>query len=153
MNELRTGKYIVTDVKPDRLFPGEGKGINDKKGTQVTPTHVMWLDGEVIKGAFYSECVWIWPDCASEKPAALEHTHDFTECVTFFGTDFNNPKDLCGEVEFWLDGEKHVMTKSFLIYIPSGMKHCPLIVRRVEKPIFHFTVGLGANYVRQAGKL
>jgi hypothetical protein len=150
MAESRTGKYIITDVKPDRLFPGEWRNINDKKGTPATPTHVMWLDGEVIPGAFYSESVWIWPDCASEKPAALEHTHNFTEVVTFFGTDFNNPKDLCGEVEFWLDGEKHVMTKSCLIYVPAGMKHCPLIVRRIDRPIFHFTVGLGGDYVRKS---
>ncbi|OGO32478.1 MAG: hypothetical protein A2Z29_06655 [Chloroflexi bacterium RBG_16_56_11] len=106
----------------------------------------MWLDGEVIPGAFYSESVWIWPDCASEEPAAREHKHTFTEVITFFGTDFKNPRDLCGEVELWLDGEKHVMTKSFLAYVPAGMLHCPLIVRRVDRPIFHFTVGLGGKY-------
>jgi hypothetical protein len=150
MAGLRTGRYIVTGVKPDRLFPGEGKGINDRKGADVTPTHVMWLDGEVMPGAFYSECVWIWPDCASEKPAALEHTHDFVEAVAFFGTDFNNPGDLCGEVEFWIDGEKNVMTESFMAYIPAGVKHCPLIVRKIKRPIFHFTVGLGSDYVRKS---
>ncbi len=150
MAELKTSKYIITDVKADKLFPGERSGIGQKTdGVPVTPTHVMWLDGEVIPGAFYSESVWIWPECASEQPAAEAHTHSFTEVVTFFGTNFEDPRDLCGEVELWLDGEKHVMTKSFLAYIPAGMTHCPLIVRRVERPIFHFTVGMGADYVRE----
>ena len=149
MNELRTSKYIVTEVRPDKLFPGEQTGIGKKPPSgRVMPTHVMWLDKEVIPGAFYSESVWIWPDCASEEPAAEEHTHDFTEVIAFFGTDFEKPRDLCGEVELWLDGEKHVMTQSFLAYIPAGMKHCPLITRKITSPIFHFTVGLGADYVR-----
>ena len=104
---MKTSKYIITDVKADKLFPGEQSGIGKKpESGHVTPTHVMWLDGDVIPGAFYSESVWIWPDCASEQPAAQAHTHTFTEVITFFGTDCNNPKDLCGEVELWLDGEK-----------------------------------------------
>ncbi|OGN98911.1 MAG: hypothetical protein A2Y58_04595 [Chloroflexi bacterium RBG_13_51_52] len=149
MAKLKTRKYIVTDIKAEKLFPGERKWAGRPSGGgQAMPTHVMWLDGDVVPGAFVSECVWIWPECASEKPAAQAHTHDFTETITFFGTDFSNPQDLCGEVELWLDGEKHIMTKSFLAYIPAGMTHCPLIVRKVERPIFHFTVGLGGEYIR-----
>ena len=48
--------------------------------------------------------------------------------------------------ELWLDGEKHIFTKSFAAYVPAGMKHCPLISRRIERPIFHFTVGPGKRY-------
>jgi hypothetical protein len=144
-----TSKYIVTDIKADKLFPGEKKWAGRVPGNKLlTPTHVMWLDGDIVPGAFYSECVWIWPECSSEEPASKEHTHNFTEVVTFFGTNFKDPQELCGEVELWLDGEKHVMTRSFLAYIPAGMKHCPLIVRKVKRPIFHFTVGLGGEYIR-----
>ena len=147
---MKTDKYIITGVKPDKLFPGETPFAGRKPGTKLTtPTHVMWLDEDVVPGAFYSECVWVWPECSSEKPAAEAHKHDFLEVVTFFGTDFENPRELCGEVELWLDGEKHIMTQSFLAYIPAGMTHCPLIVRNVKRPIFHFTVGLGGDYVRK----
>jgi hypothetical protein len=114
MAELKTGKYIITDVRADKMFPGAPEGA-DKiiPGRRVPPTHVMWLDGKVIPGAFYTECVWIWPECASEEPAAPAHSHDFTEVITFFGTDFNHPHDLGGEVELWIDGEKHIMTRVF----------------------------------------
>ena len=40
------------------------------------------------------------------------------------------------------------LLETYLAYVPAGMSHCPLIVRKVERPIFHFTVGLGADYVR-----
>jgi hypothetical protein len=140
----------VTGVKPDKLFPGEIPGAGRTAAFKpAMPTHVMWLDGDVVPGAFYSECVWIWPECSSEKPAAEAHVHDFLEVVTFFGTDFENPRDLGGEVELWLDNDRHIMTQSFLAYIPAGLKHCPLIVRNVKRPIFHFTVGLGGEYIRK----
>lgn len=147
---MKTDKYIVTGVKPDKLFPGEKLFQGRVPGAVLkTPTHVMWLDDNVIPGAFYTECVWVWPECSSDKPAAEAHKHDFLEVVTFFGTNWEDPGDLGGEVELWLDGGKHVMTRSFLAYIPAGMVHCPLIVRNVKRPIFHFTVGLGGDYVRK----
>ncbi len=147
---MKTDKYIVTGIKPDKLFPGEKPFAGRTPGAELkTPTHVMWLDSGVIPGAFYSECVWIWPECSSDKPAAEAHRHDFLEVVTFFGTNFEDPKDLGGEVELWLDGDRHIMTGSFLAYIPAGMTHCPLIVRNVKRPIFHFTVGLGGDYIRK----
>ena len=110
------------------------------------PTRLMWLDSDVIPGAFYSETVMVWPECASEKHAAEEHTHDFTEIIGFFGTNYDDPQDLCAEFELWLEGEKHVLTRSFLAYIPAGMKHCPLIARRIDKPVMHFTIGPGKQY-------
>ena len=153
MSELKTSKYIITDVKPDKLFPGEQSGIGKKpESGHVTPTHVMWLDGDVIPGAFYSESVWIWPDCASDKSAAEAHTHDFTEEITFFGTDFENPKDLCGEVELWLGDEKHILTKSCMVFIPKGLTHCPLVFRRVDSPIFHFSAGPSGLYDKKQNK-
>ncbi|MCX7912661.1 MAG: hypothetical protein N2506_06875 [Dehalococcoidales bacterium] len=146
---MRTDKYIVTEVRADKLFPGEPRGLHEVVHSGFTfPTHVAWLDGEVVPGAFYVEAVWVWPGCASERPAAEAHRHDFPEAIGFFGTDFYHPRDLGGEVELWLDGERHVMTQSFVAFVPAGMEHCPLIMRRVERPIFHFAMGLGSRYER-----
>ncbi len=147
MAELKTSKYIVTDVKRDIKLPShrsEAERVMD--GTGGMPTRVMWLDDDVVPGAFYTEAVWIWPHCAGEKPAAPPHAHSFPEIITFFGTNFDDPRDLGGEVELWLEDDKHVLTKSFLAFIPAGMKHGPLIVRRIDRPMFHYTVGMGAEY-------
>lgn len=147
MAEPKTAKYIVTGVKPNlKLPPHRSPAELVMDGSGGMPTRVMWLDSDVVDGGFYTECVWIWPHCASEEPVSPPHQHPFKEIITFFGTNFDDPEDLGGEVELWLDGERHVMTQSFLAYIPAGMEHGPLIVRRVERPIFHFTVGPGSQY-------
>jgi hypothetical protein len=27
-----------------------------------------------------------------------------------------------------------------MIFVPAGVKHCPLYIKRVDRPIFHYTV-------------
>jgi hypothetical protein len=59
------------------------------------------------------------------------------------------PHDLCGEIELWLGDEKHILTKSCMVFIPKGLKHCPLVFRRVDRPIFHFSAGPARAYDRK----
>ena len=157
MNQSKYGKYIITESKPDIFLPSYRSEAKPEPAAQEPakgqsrhrkrPTRLMWLDSAAIPGAFYSECVWIWPDCASVEGAAKAHTHPFDEIITFYGTNPDDPHDLCGEAELWLEDEKHIMTKSFLAFVPAGMQHCPLIVRRVDRPIIHFTIGRTTKYV------
>ena len=39
-----------------------------------------------------------------------------------------------------------------LLFVPAGMKHCPLILKRVDRPIFHFTTVPGGQYVKDENK-
>jgi len=135
-------KYIITKTKSDLTLPEFRRERGDIATGLKTP--LIYLDDDVLKGAFYVECVWFWK--GSDKSEVDAHTHPFDEVITFFGTNPNDPEDLCGEVEMWLEDEKHILTKSCLIFVPKGMKHCPLIIRRVDRPIFHFTAGPAAKY-------
>ena len=147
MAELKYEKYIVTDVKPDLQLPSYRVGSKASPGgSSGVATRLVWLDGDVIPGAFYSECMWFWPGAASDHVRAEAHSHSFNEVLAFFGTNYDDPHDLCGEIELWLEDEQYVMTKSFLAFTPAGMKHCPLIIRRVNRPIFHFGTGLSTKY-------
>jgi hypothetical protein len=142
MAETKYGKYIITESKGGLKLPSyRVKPTEDTKGVA---TRLLWLDDEVIKGAFYVECAWYWK--ASDVPRTQAHTHDYDEVLAFFGTDPQNPRDLCGEVELWLEDEKHILTQSCLVYAPKGLKHSPMFLRRVDRPIFHFTAGTGGAY-------
>ena len=83
---------------------------------------------------------------AAKKRGPGPHTHDYDEVIAFFGTDLNNPYDLGAEVELWLGDEQHIINKTSLVFIPAGLKHAPLIFRRVDQPIFHFTTGTGTSF-------
>lgn len=138
---MRTDKYIITETKPNEgAVPFLAQAHVPTKDVRE---RVLYLDDEVIKGAFYVATTWFWK---ATGPGPQAHVHDFPEVLGFFGTNPKDAHDLGGEVELWLDGEKHLMTKSFLAYIPAGMKHCPLQVTRADRPIFHFSTGPKSMY-------
>jgi hypothetical protein len=165
MAESKYGKYICTELKQGVVMPGFkgdqkiGQGYRD--GYRMPLEHVIWMDEEVIPGAFYAECTWQWPESmkdqrprlkmitpemAKNMPVIKPHSHPFIELFCYFGTNMDDPSDLGGEIEFWLEDEQFILTKSFQIYIPAGMVHCPLRIRRMDRPMFHLTVGSGHKY-------
>ena len=138
MVETKYGKYIITTPKPD-FWSEEGA---TKDGPDVIhPT--VYIDNNTIPGAFYVECNWFWKANYYSPPV---HTHDFDEVLAFIGTNPGDPQDLCGEVELWLGDEQHIITKSSMVYIPAGLQHCPMLVKRADRPIFHFSTGTSGKY-------
>jgi len=141
----------------DGLWEGYHRGLE----------HVVWTDAKVIPGAFYSEMVWQWSqkypgikprpvltkaqiEEAKKRPGGQgvpPHAHPFQELLSFYGTDPKHPEDLRGEVEFWLEDEMFTLTKSFMVYIPENVEHCPLVFRRMDAPMFHMTLGSADKYV------
>jgi len=141
MAEFRHGKYIFTEPKQNIPRPPWGGSLSPE-----TSTRMMWLDSEMIKGAFYVECAWFWPTDKKDKGSPAPHKHDFSEVLGFFGTDRDNPKELGAEIELWIDGEKNLMNKSFIAFIPAGIVHCPLNILKIDRPVFHFATGQGTSY-------
>lgn len=153
MTESGHGKYVLTELRRDSRDAALPSGI-DPAVVSDTKSHrkMLSLDDTVLKGSFYVESVWIWPGGAGVYPEAAEpssHAHGYDETVAFFGTDFADPNDLGGEIEFWMEDEKMILTRSCLIFIPKGMYHCPLVIHRVDKPIFHFATGSGPKYMQE----
>jgi len=145
MAETKYGKYIITD--------DSGRPKHDAREGEaflaVLPdisVPMTYLDSTMIKGSFYAECLWYHK--ASEVQVEA-HTHNFDEVLAFFGSNPADFHDLCGEIELWLGDEKHILTKSCLVFIPKGLKHCPLVFRRVDRPIFHFSAGPARAYDRK----
>jgi hypothetical protein len=155
MTESGHSKYVRTELSRDSRDASLPPGI-DPAVVSDTKSHkkLLSLDDIVLKGSFYTEAVWIWPgsDIYPETAEPSAHAHDYDETIAFFGTDFKYPNDLCGEIEFWMEDEKFLLTRSCLIFVPKGMYHCPLVIRRVDKPIFHFATGPGPVYMQETKK-
>jgi len=106
----------------------------------------LWLDDKIVKGAFYMEVVLLEPGSISTGEWVEPHTHDCDEIIGFVGTSIQDPRDLGGQVELWLDDEKHVINETCMVYVPAGLKHCPLIIEKVSIPIVHYSVLTGGQY-------
>ncbi len=138
MSKTKSSKYVITESAPWRPELAE---------IQARTIH---LNGDIIKGAFEIGTWWIKKE--SEKNMEESHSHDYDEVLAFIGTDAKHPQELGGEIEFWLDGEKNLLTKSCIVFIPKGTQHCPLYFRKVERPIFHFGTMPVATYQRHKDK-
>jgi hypothetical protein len=138
MSATQYDKHIVTDLRapmgPERAA---------KYATWAT--RILWMDEKVVDGAFQMNCSWYRGPSPDDSPERFSHTHDSDEIIGFFGDNWQKPYDLGAEIEFWLEDEKHIITSSAMIFVPAGMRHCPLILRRVERPIFHYSVLSGGQ--------
>lgn len=107
---------------------------------------ILWMDGNVIPGAFQMNTAW-YTAAAPRDPMFTEHKHDDTsELVCFFSGDEKDPYNLGGEIEFSLEGERHLLTKSTMIFVPAGMRHNPMRILKVTRPIFHCSIIMKEKY-------
>ncbi len=138
--ETNYGKYVVTELK----IPEEKQAIAEAYSEYAT--RILWMDENVAEGAFHMNTAWYLKAAATLEDTP--HVHETDEIIGFFGSDAANPHDLGGEIEIWLEDEKQVITQSAMVFVPAGMNHCPLILKSVDRPIFHFTTVPGKLYVK-----
>ena len=112
-------------------------------------TFLLWIDGKKLKGAPYMEAVWFK---TSNDTGPEAHAHDFDEFIGFVGTDPEHPEELGAEVQFYIGDEYFTVTKSCLVYIPRGVRHSPILVPKLSRPIIHFSGGNGGDYKREGSE-
>jgi hypothetical protein len=81
------------------------------------------------------------PGMFAEPP----HTHKAEEYLMFISSDPKDMKNLGATVEiaFGEEWEKYSFNYSTFVHFPVGVIHCPIFVRRMERPFFlgHFWPG------------
>jgi hypothetical protein len=141
MPPSKNAKFIVTELQ----MPEFQQSIDAEYSKFAK--RILWLDDQVVEGAFHMNTAWYLK--AGPTREMEPHVHDTDEIIGFFGSDPENPWDLGGEVEIYLEDERHTITRSAMIFVPAGMPHCPLTLKRVDRPIFHFTTVTGGKYVQK----
>ena len=70
------------------------------------------------------------------------HSHDYDQIVGFTGGNAEDIRDFGAVVEFGLGEEEEiqVITQSTFIWIPKGLRHGPLHVKEVRKPIMFIDI-------------
>jgi hypothetical protein len=137
---MDTSKYIVQDLKDPDMGTPEFKAMYKKFANRI-----LWIDDNVVEGAFQMNTAWYF-DVPEKDPVFDEHVHDYDELIGFYGSNPDDPYDLGAEMEVTIDGEVHKITRTSMIFLPAGMPHMPLSIRKVDRPVFHFSIVLNPEY-------
>lgn len=144
MSITKYGQYIITEQTAEiKLPPWEP---TYKPGDIL---RVLYLSNEVVEGAFNIDVNWFFPNdhltgagdgtgTGQVKP----HIHDYDEVLAMFGSNPEDPHDLAAECEFWIGDEKHIITKSCIIFLPKGTPHGPVGFTRINRPVFQFGINM-----------
>lgn len=141
-------KYFITELpKPDKVdqagAAAEAATLRDRPVDMIR--NVLALNGKILEGGQYLDVAWIMK-ANPGKVWVNEHSHPFAEILGFFGSDPEHPNDLNAVIEISIGGEKHVLTKSALVFVPKGIKHCPLVIQKVDRPVLFITTGPTTSY-------
>ena len=159
-------KYICTTLQKRQELPGPNPEEVDKlhaQGKRLSMEHILWLDKDVIPGAYYGENTFIWPPGSpgvisfeeqlklptNDRPM-FPHAHDFPELLSWWSTNPDDPSEISSQ-GLILDDELIPLETGWVAYIPAGMRHMPARgtgTRRVNKPTLHWTSGPG-YYTRE----
>ena len=101
------------------------------------------MNDDVLPNAPYFTITWY---CSAGDPKTDTHVHDFDEYIGFAGSDPSEPEKLNGLVRFMIDDKWVTIDKSTILFIPAGVKHCPYVIERVDKPIIHWSGGNSGTY-------
>ncbi|MDD5337864.1 MAG: hypothetical protein PHG35_00410 [Dehalococcoidales bacterium] len=126
-----------------------GKYVISKKVTKPEPYPTMEWIGDIDYDTNMTFMITkvVAPCRMEESP----HSHDFDMYLHFVSYDYNNMDELFGEIVIGLgeEQEMHTFTKPTSVYIPAGMVHCPLVFKRVDKPIILFHTSIASKYVKK----
>ncbi len=135
MTDTKYGNLIVeAPIAPSKYFP-------QIKAPQIN----VW--GEEHLHGFNFMMNWSY---LTEPFVVVDHahTHEFDQVICLIGGDPTNIKEFGGEIEMYFgdEQEKHVITSPSFICVPRGTVHCPLVVKRVDKPIVYMDFPLTGSY-------
>jgi hypothetical protein len=130
MAETKYGKYIIREPIEEGRFAPSVSFVGEE-------------DAGIRFKVHYITKPFLMVDAA--------HSHDDIQLLCFYGGNPENVRDFGAEIELSLgeEGEKHIINTSAIAYIPSGLIHCPLNFKRVDKPITMMGIYLGSKYARK----
>jgi hypothetical protein len=150
MPESKYGRYILTEdlMPPMPEAMVQAMDEQEKEGKTLDRTMLLGMTSTILPECpLFVGCEILW-GLPGGKPVDIEiaHSHDFDEVIGFGGTNRNYPRELGGEIEFHIGGERHTITKTCLIFVPKGVEHCPVTFKRIDTPIFMFEAAGDPDY-------
>jgi len=122
------------------------------KGLYAEPR--IWMEGKDMEGfnAQFSFGFVKKPSTFHPLEGAVVHPYD--EILVFETMDRNSILHMDAEisVELGEEREEHTFKEPTCVLVPKGTPHGPVTVKKIGKPIVHYTIGLATEYKAEAVK-
>ena len=148
MAKRKYDKFFITETSPNPLHPQTRNRVSN-----FPWQNTLYINEELqkVKGVLYLETnIVLRPIGGGEEEGSKPHYHPFDEYLMFLGMDPDDPFELGGEVEFWIEEEKHIITRTCALFVPKGIYHCPFYIRKVKRPFMFITTGNTSKYAHMA---
>jgi hypothetical protein len=108
----------------------------------------VWMEGKDLEGYNGHFSYGFIKERGPFHPKEGALIHPFDECLIFAGLDHTDITYLGAEISIELgkEREEHVFDKPSVVIVPKGTPHGPTTVRRVDRPIVHYAIGLAPDY-------
>lgn len=122
------------------------------KGLYAEPR--IWMEAKDMEGfnAQFSYGFVKKPGTFHPLEGAVVHPYD--EILVFETMDQNSILHMDAEisVEMGEEREEHTFREPTCVLVPKGTPHGPVTVKKIGKPIVHYTIGLGPEYKAESVK-
>ncbi len=137
MADKKYGNYVLTEPRMKEME----KKLNFKPTFGLSQDHMVGIKQFDTNFNFVAI---IGPHVLGDPP----HKHDCDEILFFISADPDDPTYLGGEVEIALgdEWEKQVIDTSAVICLPAGVAHCPVYVRKVDRPFYFGHLLMAGSY-------
>ncbi|MGH3587484.1 MAG: hypothetical protein ACRDQ0_14285 [Pseudonocardia sp.] len=123
----------------------EGAAAGEPRPGNISDPFGLMRAADVAQSTVHMAYSWIHP---TDEPVHWVNVHEHTYDEVLFWTG-NNPDDvhdLGGELYLDIEGERHVVTTTGAVFIPAGVRHCPLGFQKVTRSFSFCALSLNGSY-------
>ena len=119
------------------------------------PDNRIWMEGRDLEGFNAHFSFGFIKQPSTLHPVQGSIIHPFDECLVFEGTDTRSILRLGGEISIELGEERelHTFKEPSVVLIPKGLPHGPVKIKKLKRPIVHYSIGLAADYQAETVKV
>ena len=108
----------------------------------------VWMEGRDLEGFSANFSFGFYKEPCTFHPLEGSLVHPYDEVLVFAGTENSDILHLGAEiaVEIGEEQEEHVFTEPTVVIVPKGTPHGPVTIRKMDRPIVHYHIGLWGEY-------
>lgn len=122
-------------------FASPGDQVASPWSSHDSEIRIVGMDNQHIKGCIFGEASWIVRPF--NRNGMLKHHSD--KLIIFIGSDPNAPDNLSTEIEFWIENDKLVLTRTCVVFVPAGAAYGRIAVKNLKKPVFQYVCHINTD--------